>query len=156
MGDVPELGAVAAIKRLACIVRGATKRSTELATKSVTKSIWARSNTNLVKTAHAGFQPWEHTQKYRIALKGRQIWNWHNHNIISTKPAPKTNPLSRPFRARRFDGTYTPGLKTGLKPWAEFSCPFGTSLVCISHRARNLLFGLFCSFLNRISYRAAS
>ena len=145
MGDVPELGAVAAIKRLACIVRGATKRSTELATKSVTKSIWARSNTNLVKTA-----------QYRIALKGRQIWNWHNHNIISTKPAPKTNPLSRPFRARRFDGTYTPGLKTGLKPWAEFSCPFGTSLVCISHRARNLLFGLFCSFLNRISYRAAS
>jgi len=145
MGDVPELGAVAAIKRLACIVRGATKRSTELATKSVTKSIWARSNTNLVKTA-----------QYRIALKGRQIWNWHNHNIISTKPAPKTNPLSRPFRARRFDGTYTPGLKTGLKPWAEFSCPFGASLVCISHRARNLLFGLFCSFLNRISYRAAS
>ena len=93
MGDVPELGAVAAIKRLACIVRGATKRSTELATKSVTKSIWARSNTNLVKTA-----------QYRIALKGRQIWNWHNHNIISTKPAPKTNPLSRPFRARRLMG----------------------------------------------------
>src|ERR1700747_2969038 len=45
------------------------------------------------------------------------------------------------------------GVFPGLKPWAESSCPFGASLACISHKARNLPFGLFCSFLNRISSR---
>ncbi len=58
-----------------------------------------------------GFQPWEPSSS-RFALKGREI---DSRLILRLTPS-----ILSPFRAIR-RGVRFPG----LKPWAEFSSPFG-------------------------------
>jgi hypothetical protein len=46
-----------------------------------------------------------------------------------------TNPLLRPFRARRLMGR----VSQGLKPLAEFCCPFGAPLTVRRGRPRHIV-----------------
>ena len=59
------------------------------------------------------FQPWEHAQQHRTALKGRQVWNCQKPDMIPIEAAPDENLFLRTSQGASPGGEPFPGLKPG-------------------------------------------